>query len=322
MEIKKLKYLVMLKISILFFILFLLYSSSCSSHNIKKHNILSDTSVLKSDMETIINFGYRNYLNIKVLDTVASYIYDKFKESSDSVYFQEYKVNGRKYKNVICSINPEKTERIIIGAHYDVCGNQDGADDNASGVVGLLQLVKLIEKKKLNYRFDFVAYTLEEPPYFRSEYMGSYIHAKSLYENNIKVKGMICLEMIGYFRDEPNSQEYPLGILEWIYGDKGDFITLVQKYNDGDFSNDIVELIKQESIIKTEVFKGFTFVPGLDFSDHLNYWNFGYSAIMINNTGFYRNHNYHESTDKITTIDFKRLALTVDQLYLALLKLR
>lgn len=143
------------------------------------------------------------------------------------------------YKNIICTINPEKKERIIIGAHYDVCGNQDGADDNASGIVGLLELARQLKNLDLNYRIDFVAYTLEEPPFFGTDYMGSHIHAKYLFDNKIPVKGMICLEMIGYYRDDENSQDYPLGFLSWIYGKKGDYITVVQKYWNGKFGNDI-----------------------------------------------------------------------------------
>ncbi len=54
-----------------------------------------------------------------------------------------FNYGNTQYKNIICSINTDKKERIIIGAHYDVCGDQDGADDNASGVAGLLELARL-----------------------------------------------------------------------------------------------------------------------------------------------------------------------------------
>ena len=123
-------------------------------------------------------------------------------------------------KNIICSINTDKKERIVIGAHYDVCGDQDGADDNASGVAGLLELARLLKHEKLNYRIDFVAYTLEEPPFFGTENMGSSIHAKYISDNKISLKGMISLEMIGYFNDKPHSQKYPLSFLKWFYGNK------------------------------------------------------------------------------------------------------
>ena len=43
--------------------------------------------------------------------------------------------------------------------------------------------------------------------------MGSYIHAKSLVDKNTPVSLMLSIEMIGYFSDEENSQEYPLASL-------------------------------------------------------------------------------------------------------------
>jgi Zn-dependent M28 family amino/carboxypeptidase len=109
---------------------------------------------------------------------------------------------------------------IVIGAHYDVCQEQEGADDNASGVVGLLELARLLKNEKLKYKIELVAYTLEEPPFFRTEYMGSFIHAQSLQQAKTDVLGMICLEMIAYFSDKKGSQEYPIGLMSLFYGKK------------------------------------------------------------------------------------------------------
>lgn len=301
--------------------IFMFYCSNNKTIN-SNHKLICDTIQIKKDMDSIVKTNsFRNHQNIATLDHVASYIKHEFESVSDSVSEQTFDYYGNKYKNIISSINTDKKERIIIGAHYDVCGDQDGADDNASGVVGLLELARILKGKKLNYRVDFVAYSLEEPPFFRSDFMGSHIHAKYLFDNNIPVKGMICLEMIGYYNDNPNSQSYPIGILEWIYGDKGDFITIVQKFWNGTFSNEIKSLMQENELLPTKAFKSSDLLVGVDFSDHLNYWKYGYSAVMITNTAFYRNKNYHEKTDKIETIDFKRLALVIDELYISLLKL-
>jgi hypothetical protein len=270
-------------------------------------------------MDSIVNTDdYRNYQNITSLNRVANYIKRQFQPISDSVFEQKYYINKTEYKNIICSINTDKKERIIIGAHYDVCGDQDGADDNASGVVGMLELARLLKSEKLNCRIDFVAYTLEEPPFFGTDSMGSSIHAKYLFDNNIPVKGMICLEMIGYFDDRPNSQDYPIGFLSWFLGNKGDYITVVQKYWNGKFGGEILDLMQENELVPTKSFKGPASLTGVDFSDHRNYWKYGYSALMITNTAFYRNKNYHQESDRIGTIDFKRLALTIDELFLAL----
>ncbi|MGM9478622.1 M28 family peptidase [Pedobacter sp. GSP4] len=224
------------------------------------------------------------------------------------------------FKNVICSFGTANSKRIIIGAHYDTCGNQEGADDNASGVSGLLELARLFKGQILKHRVDLVAYTLEEPPYFRTENMGSYIHAKSLETAKIDVYGMISLEMIGYFKDEKKSQSYPLGILSWFYGNKGNYITLVKKFGSGNFAKHFTKSFKQSQAIRTKTFVGPPSLPGIDFSDHLNYWKFGYSALMITDTSFFRNKNYHQVTDTMETLDLNRMAKVIDGVFYSITK--
>ena len=137
----------------------------------------------------------------------------------------------------MCSFGTNNNKHVIVGAHYDVCGDQEGADDNASGVVGLLELARMLEGQSLNNQIDLVAYTLEEPPYFRTTYMGSYKHAKSLVDNKAIVRGMICLEMIGYFSDEKQSQTYPVEGMEELYGTTADYISIVSKTGSAKFVN-------------------------------------------------------------------------------------
>lgn len=281
-----------------------------------------DTNLVNSHLANIINTKRpRNYQNLAELNQVANYIHSSFLNHSNAVEFQEYEVDGKIYKNVIASFNTECENRIIIGAHYDVCGNQDGADDNASGVVGLLELARLLKGVKLSKRIDLVAYTLEEPPYFRTENMGSYIHAKSLHDSKVKVEGMICLEMIGYYNDAEGSQSYPIGFLRWFYGDKGNFITTVRKMSPGKFARKYSKIMKSSELIPSKTFQGPKKLAGLDFSDHRNYWNFGFSSVMVTNTSFYRNANYHQKTDKIETLDVKRMSAVIQSVFNTVQKL-
>jgi len=151
--------------------------------------------------------------------------------------------------------------------------------------------------------------------------MGSYIHANYLFKNKIPVKGMVCLETIGYYNEEPNSQNYPVPGMSIKYGDKADFITVVQNSKRGEFSKQIENLMKQQNLIKTQSFKGSSLLPGVDFSDHLNYWNLNYDAIMITNTAFYRNKNYHKKGDKLETLNIKKMGAVIEQLYLSIKEL-
>lgn len=194
---------------------------------------------------------------------------------------------------------------MIVGAHYDVCGEQPGADDNASAVAGLLEIARFAKRHEaeLPYRVDFVAYALEEPPFFGTTKMGSYVHAKYLYENDIKVRGMICLEMIGFFTDRKKSQRYPLPFMGLFYPGTGNFIGVVSNYGSSSFAKQVSRHLKATAV-NVETLKTPSILTGVDFSDHRNYWKFGYSAVMITDTAFYRNPNYHEPSDTMETLDY------------------
>ncbi len=274
-----------------------------------KHSAqLTDTNLIVKHLTEITKTkGYRHFLNVDLLNKTANYISNDFKKYADTVYFQEYTVNGLIYKNVICSFGTNNKSRIIIGAHYDACGAQEGADDNASGVVGLLEIARQLKGKNLNYQIDLVAYTLEEPPFFRTENMGSFIHAKSLIDKNTAVFGMI-----GFFKDEKKTQDYPIGLLKLFYGSRGNYITLVNKFRKGKFSKKFTNQYKKTRLLPIKKFNGPKALPGIDFSDHLNYWNFGFSALMLTDTAFYRNKNYHETSDTMETLDISKMAKVID----------
>jgi hypothetical protein len=295
------------------------YPFSSEAKNLAR---LSDTTNIRKNLESIINTSnYRNHKNIDVLDTVAERVTRELSRHTNRVSIQNYKVNQDNYRNIIASFGPEEGERIIVGAHYDVCRDQDGADDNASGVAGILELAKLLKGQILKYRIDLVAYSLEEPPYFNTKHMGSYVHAKSLHDANIPVRGMISLEMIGYFSDKENSQSYPIGIMKWIYGDKGNFITIVQKSFCGEFAKAFKKISFRNNSIATKSFRTPSFLGGANLSDHENYWEFGYSAVMVTNTAFFRNHNYHTKSDKLEALNIAKMGLVIDGVFRTLIQL-
>ncbi len=313
------KYILLIILIILTIFVILNYPISSTAKNLER---LADTTNIKRNLESIINTpDYRNYKNIAVLDTVAERIKKEFQRYTNSVSTQDYKVDERGYKNIIASFGPEKGERIIVGAHYDVSHEQDGADDNASGVAGILELARLLKDQPLKYRIDLVAFSLEEPPFFHTKNMGSYIHAKSLNDSNIAVKGMISLEMIGYYSDEKNSQSYPVGMMKWFYGDKGNFITIVQSFFCGEFGKEFKKLSFKNNSINTKSIRAPWFVAG-DNSDQINYWKFGYSAVMVSNTAYFRNHNYHTKADKLYLLNIPKMALVIDGVFRVLVQLK
>ncbi|PIE87248.1 MAG: peptidase M28 [Bacteroidetes bacterium] len=278
---------------------------------------------IRKQLDTIVNReGFRMYEDTATLNAVGVYIENEFKKHTTKVYRQCFIIQNKEYFNVVGLVGDTTKPRIVVGAHYDVCESLPGADDNGTGVVGLLQAIKQLKGDTLgNYCFEFVAYTLEEPPFFGSQYMGSYVHAESLHERNVEVFGMVSLEMIGYFSTEKKSQDYPLRILSLFYGNKGDYITVVRKFKKGEFARKFSGKYKRSDRIRTKKFTGPRYLTGIDFSDHRNYWDFDYDAIMLTDTAFYRNKNYHKSSDTVDTIDFERMALTIEALVITLRKL-
>jgi Zn-dependent M28 family amino/carboxypeptidase len=265
----------------------------------------------------------RSFNNHSSLENIAQYIKSKYSEYGLLATEQEYEVRGVSYKNIIASYGPTNSPVLVIGAHYDVFDELPGADDNASGVAGILELARLISilKPSLNYRIEFVVYTLEEPPFFRTEHMGSFIHAKSLHENNVEVIGMASLEMIGYFSDSGSSQEYPLSGMKLFYPTVGDFIAVVSNFSSSSLSRRFVNNLAATAL-NTEQLRAPSFITGVDFSDHMNYWNFGYDAVMITDTSFYRNANYHKMTDTLDTLNYTKMAEVVKGVYWTLINLQ
>ena len=104
---------------------------------------------------------------LRILNETADYIQAQFESHGLSPELQEYQVEEGKVRNVIVQLGPTHKPRIVIGAHYDVCGEQPGADDNASGVAGLIELARILKENEslLTHHFELVAYTLEEPPW-------------------------------------------------------------------------------------------------------------------------------------------------------------
>lgn len=284
----------------------------------------ANTERLYKDVEFLTEINpSRNYLNLDSINKVVEYIKEEFQQMGVSSIEQKWMARKNEYSNIIASYEPLKSKRLIVGAHYDVCGDQPGADDNASAVAGLLETARMIFKNKpeLDYGIDFVAYCLEEPPFFGSELMGSYVHAKSLKDDKVEVIGMICYEMIGYFSDEPNSQNFPSPELAALYPDVANFIIVVGIDQHQEFNSKVHRLMSKDSGIDVQLinFPESSGLAGL--SDHRNYWTFGYPALMINDTSFIRNPNYHEKSDTIETLDFGKMTEVINSSYKAIVNL-
>src|SRR5437867_1898971 len=199
-----------------------------------------DSKRLETDTRKLAeDFVPRDWVHTENLDRAAAYIRAEFAKTGSEVQDQIYEMEGRTYRNVIARFGPESRDPVVVGAHYDAFSELPGADDNASGVAGLIELAHLLSRARLQTRVELVAFTLEEPKtrdgdgLFRSEYGGSAVHVRSIKKRGISASVFINLEMIGYFSDEDGSQSYPAGIVSWLYPSRGDFVAIIGRIGQG-----------------------------------------------------------------------------------------
>ena len=281
-----------------------------------------------SDIREVVSFlcgtePPRNSSNPEVLGRCADYIHEWLGCCSERTAFQEYSVGKEKYRNVICSFGDNEAPRLVVGAHYDVFGEQPGADDNASGVAALLGLARLLSTNppEPGRRIDLVAYVLEEAPYFRTRFMGSSVHARSLAVQRTPVKAMVCLEMLGYYSDEKGSQSYPLPFMHWRYPDRGNFIAVVGRLGQRGLARRFAGLMSAACSVNIRSLSAPAIMPGIDLSDHRNYWEYGYPAVMVTDTSFYRNPHYHRASDRPETLNFGNIVEVTRGLHQAAVRL-
>jgi Zn-dependent M28 family amino/carboxypeptidase len=279
-------------------------------------SLLQDVTVLAREI------GVRSYRDRDRLQKAADYISLRLASFGYAVARQSFQFRGNTYDNLIAelrgSTSPEKI--LVIGAHYDTVRTTPGADDNASGVAGLLGLAQTLAESRPEKTVRFVAFALEEPPVYRTRNMGSYHYARSLKEDRDDVEGMICLEMIGYFRGGKGSQHYPFPFMNRIYPRTGNYISMVGNMRSRGFTRKIAEEFRKASDLPVVTLNAPPIVIGIDFSDHWSFGKFGYRALMVTDTSFYRNPHYHAPSDTPETLDYERMAEVVSGLRAAVEK--
>jgi len=254
---------------------------------------------------------WRSVHNAPGMRRAADYIARAFGATGASVSEQTYKAGPVETKNVIARFGLEARPRVVIGAHYDVFGDHPGADDNASGVAGLLELARLLDQMKLPMAVELVAYSSEESPFFGGPEMGSAVHVAALKSIGVQVRAMISLEMIGFFTERQLDQ----GMLpNLIYPRHGRFIALAGRWADRDLVADAKKCFRGAGPLEAVSYSGPTDL-GVDLSDQRNYWAAGIPAFMVTDTAFMRNPNYHAGTDTADTLDYRRMADVVDGVF-------
>lgn len=262
------------------------------------------------------DIGVRSYRNIDSLKKAAAYISSELSSFGYEVERQPFFFFGNVYHNLVAELAGSSSPKtiLVVGAHYDTVGTTPGADDNASGVAGLLGLARALAGKRLAATVRFAAFCLEEPPACRTQSMGSYQYAGRLKADRENVAGMICLEMIGYFCDREGCQRYPFPFMSAAYPSAGGYISLVGNMRSRSFTRTVADSFRKATDLPVLTLNAPPIVVGIDFSDHWSFGKFGYKALMVTDTAFYRNPHYHAPGDLPETLDYERMAKVVEGL--------
>jgi len=266
--------------------------------------------------------GERNVFRPKALARAEGYIHRELENLGYVVETQPTTFQGVTSRNMAVGRagNRFPAQIILLGAHYDTVPDSPGADDNASAVAALLELARLFRGVESRRSVRFVAFTNEEPPFYATRDQGSRAYAAAARRRGEDIRLMVSLEMLGYYRDEPGSQQYP-PLFRWFYPDRGNFIALVSNMRSRRRMRLFARAFRSCSPFPLEHVATFSFIPGVAWSDHFSFWKQGYPALMVTDTAFFRNPHYHTARDVPATLDFPRLAAVTGGLHGALTRL-
>jgi hypothetical protein len=258
--------------------------------------------------------GPRHLGKPSAFHAAAAYVDSELGRLGNEVVREPYIVDDVNVSNVFieCPGTTARKEVVIVGAHYDTVETTPGADDNASAVAMLIEVARLLRNVECARTVRFVSFACEEPPHFALDSMGSQIHARACRQRAECVAAMVCLEMVGFYSDAPHSQRTPDAIpwwLHWAFPSRGNFLAAV-----GNLRSARVVWKFRRGFKAASNFPLYTIalperVRDIRRSDNSSFWDQGYPALMITDTSYLRNPNYHRDTDTPDTLDYHRLAL-------------
>lgn len=209
----------------------------------------------------------------------------------------------------------QPTEVLVLSAHYDSVQGSPGADDDGTGVAAILEIARILKDHPQPRTIRLLLFNLEETGLVGSRHYCATILRDRIDSNQEHILGMVSLEMLGYFTDEPNSQGSPLRTLPdgTPAPTVGDFIAVVGMNTHQHFSGAFAEAMSRSepdlSVRRADYFP--IPIPDILRSDHAPFLALNVPAFMLTDTANFRNPNYHRPSDSIATIDQERFTMVV-----------
>ena len=255
--------------------------------------------------------GQRNLAHYPQLEMAARYIEHEFVQSGWKARRDGYDLQGKHCDNLEAELPGKSPEIVLIGAHYDSVFGSPGANDNGSGVAALLALARRLAGSQNSRTLRLVAFVNEEPRYFQTSQMGSFVYAARCRERGDRIKAMISLETIGYYSNEPGSQVYPAPGLGFFYPRTGNFIGFVGNVASRVLLRDAIGEFRRHAQIRSEGGALPAMIPGVGWSDQWSFWEHGYPGIMVTDTAPFRYPHYHQASDTPDKLDYDSMTRVV-----------
>jgi Zn-dependent M28 family amino/carboxypeptidase len=281
---------------------------------------------LRRQLEQIVQelshheIGERQAGNLSNLQAAEALITNRLKYSSYQVKQQPFSLNGTVMNNLEAEVRGKDLpkEIIVVGAHVDTVFGSRCADDNASGVAVLLMMAERLRLYRLSHtRFSrtvrFVFFGNEGSRAVPGETMGSYAYAKRCRERGENIVGMISLEMLGFYCDEPGSQRYPVPF-NLFYPDVGNFVGFVGNLQSRRWVRKCIGTFREICHFPSEGVAAPAFLADINRSDRWSFGQFGYPAVMVTDTSNFRNRFPNTSQDTAGTLNFDKMARVTDGL--------
>ncbi|MDP6469032.1 MAG: M20/M25/M40 family metallo-hydrolase [Pirellulaceae bacterium] len=286
-------------------------SSPLNSREEKISEVLEqDLIVLSQDI------GERNVSQrYAQLMEAAAFIERSLQEAGYEIRRQEFMVDEHTVWNidVECTGCRHPDETVVVGAHYDTVPGSPGANDNGSAVVANLALARSFADVAPERTIRFAFFVNEEFPYYMTDAMGSLRYAQHCRATGEMVIGMICLETIGCYLDEPHTQRYPVALLRYLYPTTGNFMAVVGNVRSRRFVHRVIRGLRRTKF-PSEGMAAPRWMKDIFRSDHAAFWCCGYPALMITDTANFRYRHYHTAEDTPDKVNYAGLARVVTAL--------
>jgi Peptidase family M28 len=281
------------------------------AHEAQVHDALRhDLTVLAQDI------GERNVSRRPAqLDEAAQFIVRSLRMAGYEPRRQEIAVDGQVVWNIIAERTGRRRpqEIVVVGAHYDTVPGSPGANDNGSAVAANLALARAFAERDPDRSVRFAFFVNEEFPYYMTDAMGSLRYARECREHAEHIVGMICLETIGCYLEEPRTQRYPIDLLRHIYPTTGNFIAVVGNFRSRRLVHQVIRALRRTRF-PSQGMVAPRWLKDIFRSDHAAFWHCGYPALMITDTANFRYRYYHTPEDTIDKINLVALAHLVSGL--------